>query len=82
MPDRHVTRSGDDGTVTFGNKATLTYTSIESVQNGIFTFSTSDYAKVGIVSVLIAIAYGILVMAPWYAFLGIPLWDASAPWPF
>ncbi|MYN21018.1 DASS family sodium-coupled anion symporter [Rugamonas sp. FT107W] len=46
------------------------------------TFSTSDYAKVGIVSVLIAIAYGILVMAPWYAFLGIPLWDATAPWPF
>ncbi len=46
------------------------------------TFSTSDYAKVGIVSVLIAIAYGILVMAPWYAFLGIPLWNPSAPWPF
>jgi anion transporter len=46
------------------------------------TFSTKDYAKVGIVSVLIAIAYGILVMAPWYAFLGVPLWDPSAPWPF
>ena len=45
-------------------------------------FSTSDYARVGIVSVLIAIAYGILVMAPWYAFLGIPLWDPGAPWPF
>lgn len=46
------------------------------------TFSTSDYAKVGIVSVMIAIAYGIIVMAPWYAYMGIPLWDASAPWPF
>jgi solute carrier family 13 (sodium-dependent dicarboxylate transporter), member 2/3/5 len=46
------------------------------------TFSMTDYAKVGWVSVLIAIAYGILVMAPWYAFLGIPLWDPSAPWPF
>lgn len=45
-------------------------------------FSTSDYAKVGIVSVMIAIAYGILVMAPWYAFLGIPLWEPNAPWPF
>ncbi len=46
------------------------------------TFSTTDYAKVGVVSVLIAIAYGLLIMAPWYAFLGIPVWDPSAPWPF
>lgn len=46
------------------------------------TFSMADYAKVGWVSVLIAIAYGILVMAPWYAFLGIPVWNPSAPWPF
>ena len=46
------------------------------------TFSMSDYAKVGWVSVLIAIAYGILVMAPWYAFMGMPVWDPSAPWPF
>lgn len=46
------------------------------------TFSTADYARVGIVSVSIAIAYGILVMAPWYAFLGIPVWDPAASWPF
>jgi anion transporter len=46
------------------------------------TFSMSDYAKVGWVAVLIAIAYAILVMAPWYAFLGIPVWDPAAPWPF
>ena len=46
------------------------------------TFTMADYAKVGWVSVLLAIAYGILVMAPWYAFLGIPVWDATAPWPF
>ena len=46
------------------------------------TFSMTDYAKVGWVSVLIAIAYGILVMATWYAFLGIPVWDPAAPWPF
>jgi sodium-dependent dicarboxylate transporter 2/3/5 len=45
-------------------------------------FTTADYAKAGWVSVLIAIAYGILVMAPWYAFMGIPVWDPSAPWPF
>jgi anion transporter len=46
------------------------------------TFSMSDYAKVGWVSVLIAIAYGVLVMAPWYAYMGIPVWDPAAPWPF
>lgn len=45
-------------------------------------FSMTDYFRVGWVSVLIAIAYGILVMAPWYAFLGLPVWDPSAPWPF
>jgi solute carrier family 13 (sodium-dependent dicarboxylate transporter), member 2/3/5 len=45
-------------------------------------FTTADYAKVGVVSVLIAIAYGICVMAPWYAYLGIPLWNPAAPWPF
>ena len=46
------------------------------------TFSASDYARVGWVSVLIAIAYAICVMAPWYAFLGVPVWDPAAPWPF
>jgi sodium-dependent dicarboxylate transporter 2/3/5 len=46
------------------------------------TFSTTDYFKVGWVCVLIAIAYGILIMAPWYALLGLPVWDPSAPWPF
>lgn len=46
------------------------------------TFSMTDYAKVGWVSVLIGITYGIVVMVPWYAFMGIPLWDPSAPWPF
>lgn len=45
-------------------------------------FSTGDYAKVGAVSVLIAILYGICVMAPWYAYLGIPIWNPAAPWPF
>ncbi len=46
------------------------------------TFSTADYFKAGWVSVLIAIAYGILVIAPWYAYMGIPVWDPTAPWPF
>lgn len=45
-------------------------------------FSTTDYCKAGWVSVLIAIAYGILIMAPWYSFFGIPIWDPNVPWPF
>ncbi|MEL6205903.1 MAG: SLC13 family permease [Pseudomonadota bacterium] len=45
-------------------------------------FTMGDYFKVGWVSVLIAMAYGLLVMAPWYAFLGLPVWDPTAPWPF
>ena len=45
------------------------------------TFTVSDYAKVGVVSVAIAILYGIFVMAPWYAALGIPVWNPTAPWP-
>ena len=49
---------------------------------GTGTFSTADYAKVGWVSILIAIAYGILIMAPWYALLGMPVWNPTAPWPF
>ena len=49
---------------------------------GTETFSTADYAKAGWVSILIAIAYGIVIMAPWYAFLGMPVWDATVAWPF
>jgi anion transporter len=45
------------------------------------TFSMSEYARVGIGSVAIAILYGTFVMAPWYAHLGLPLWDPSVPWP-
>lgn len=45
-------------------------------------FSTADYAKVGVVSVLIAVVYGICVMVPWYAYLGMPIWNPAAPWPF
>jgi solute carrier family 13 (sodium-dependent dicarboxylate transporter), member 2/3/5 len=45
------------------------------------TFTMSDYAKVGIVSVAIAILYGTFIMAPWYAAMGIPLWNPGAPWP-
>jgi sodium-dependent dicarboxylate transporter 2/3/5 len=49
---------------------------------GTETFSTGDYAKAGWVCILIAMAYGLLVMAPWYALLGMPVWNPAAPWPF
>lgn len=52
------------------------------IAHGSDTFSTTDYAKVGIGSTLIGVAYGIVVMAPWYALLGVPVWNAAAPWPF
>lgn len=45
-------------------------------------FSVTDYAKVGWACILLAIAYGILIMAPWYALLGLPVWDPSVPWPY
>ena len=44
-------------------------------------FSMADYAKVGIVSVAIAILYGVFIMVPWYAAIGLPLWNPAAPWP-
>jgi anion transporter len=49
---------------------------------GTETFSTGDYAKAGWVCILIAMAYGLLVMAPWYALLGLPVWNPAAPWPY
>lgn len=45
-------------------------------------FTTVDYAKVGLGSTLIGIAYTLLVMVPWYAALGLPVWNPTAPWPF
>lgn len=49
---------------------------------GTGTFSFIDYLKLGWFAVIIAILYTIVVMVPWYAFNGIPIWDPSAPWPF
>lgn len=46
------------------------------------TFTMQDYFKVGWVAVIIAILYGIFVIAPWYAYMGIPVWDPNHPWPF
>jgi anion transporter len=45
-------------------------------------FSTADYAKVGIGSTLIGIVYTMVVMVPWYALVGLPVWNPAAPWPF
>ena len=52
------------------------------IAHGTDTFSSADYARAGVVSVVIAMLYGVCVMAPWYALWGLPVWDASAPWPF
>jgi hypothetical protein len=41
--DASVNPSGDDGTITFSNRATITYTSIESIMGGVFVFSTTGY---------------------------------------
>jgi len=49
---------------------------------GTGTFSTADYAKSGWVCILMAIAFGICVMAPWYALWGLPVWNPAAPWPY
>ena len=59
-----------------------TQITVAVIAHGTDTFSSTDYARAGWVSVCIAIAYGLLVMAPWYALWGMPVWDASAPWPF
>ncbi|MYL84000.1 DASS family sodium-coupled anion symporter [Desulfovibrio aerotolerans] len=49
---------------------------------GTGTFSTADYARSGWVCILLAIAFGICVMAPWYALMGLPVWNPAAPWPY
>lgn len=49
---------------------------------GTGTFSTADYARAGWVCTLLAIAFGILVMAPWYAMFGLPVWSPGAAWPY
>lgn len=49
---------------------------------GTETFSTGDYARVGSVSILLAILYGLVVIAPWYALWGLPVWNPAAPWPY
>ncbi|GFK95926.1 Sodium-dependent dicarboxylate transporter SdcS [Fundidesulfovibrio magnetotacticus] len=49
---------------------------------GTNTFSTADYARAGWVCSLLAVVFGILVMAPWYALWGLPVWNPNAPWPF
>ncbi len=38
--------------------------------------------RMGMLSNVAAIAYGILVMVPWYALMGLPVWNPAAPWPF
>ena len=45
-------------------------------------FTATEYARLGLVSTAMSVAYTMLVIVPWYAWLGLPLWNATAPWPF
>jgi solute carrier family 13 (sodium-dependent dicarboxylate transporter), member 2/3/5 len=45
-------------------------------------FTATEYARLGLVSTAISIAYTMLVMVPWYALLGLPLWSSASLWPF
>ena len=45
-------------------------------------FTVTGYARLGLVSTAISIVYIMLVIVPWYALLGLPLWHPAAPWPF
>ena len=59
-----------------------TQITVAVIAYGSNTFSMTDYAKAGWVSMVLAVFYGVCVMVPWYAFLGMPVWDPTAPWPF
>lgn len=45
-------------------------------------FTATEYARLGVVSTAISIVYTMVIMVPWYALMGMPLWNPSAPWPF
>ncbi len=45
-------------------------------------FTTTEYACLGVVSTAISIVYTMVVIVPWYALLGLPLWDPAAAGPF
>ena len=74
-------RLADSGGVEFMDDVKHLISSCSRLMETMTEGVPSDYAKVGWVSVVIAIAYGICIMAPWYAFMGLPVWDPSAPWP-
>lgn len=42
---------------------------------GTDTFSIKDYAKSGSVSLVIAIVFSVVVVVPWYALMGFPIWS-------
>jgi di/tricarboxylate transporter len=74
-------------TMLVANCDTFAYLLPTQLTAGVIAYSTgaftmTDYFKVGWVSVAIAILYTLAIMVPWYAMLGITLWNPSAPWPF
>lgn len=47
---------------------------------GTGTFNTSTYARVGIPIMLVTLIYFVLIMMPWYAINGLPLWGGYMTW--
>ncbi len=44
---------------------------------GTETFSIRDYAKAGAVSLGIAILFSVVIVVPWYAIVGFPIWSSA-----
>jgi di/tricarboxylate transporter len=67
-------------TLLVGNIDTFAFLIPTQVVAGVVAYSTNtfsmwDYFKVGFPTMLAAIAWSMLVMVPWYAFNGFPIWE-------
>ncbi|MFZ5650903.1 MAG: SLC13 family permease [Bacillota bacterium] len=47
---------------------------------GTNTFNTGTYARVGIPIMLVTLVYFLVIMMPWYAFNGLPVWGGYVTW--
>lgn len=47
---------------------------------GTNTFNTGTYARVGIPIMLVTLIYFMVIMMPWYAFNGLPVWGGYVTW--
>ncbi|MBS4096601.1 MAG: DASS family sodium-coupled anion symporter [Sulfuricella sp.] len=67
-------------TLLVGNIDTFAFLIPTQVVAGVVAYSTNtftmwDYFKVGFPTVIAAIAWSMLVMVPWYAYNGFPIWE-------